>query len=194
MKNLLPTSSYKHGTLALASATFIVLAALLLAVSLVHAQNSDYAINVNNNSLCTNPGIDTRYVISVSSLGGFSGTVNLGSSIDPNVASSPSLSTIPSSVTLSSGETTSFDLIATTTQSTPTAVFTITVSGLSGSTFHSVSMTLTVASDCSVGATVVSTATHASMSIFLTYGLGIALVGSAIATTAVFANRKKSSL
>lgn len=193
MKNLLPTFTHNPRTLGVAVATFLFLIVLLVSTSLAHAQSSDFAISVNNNSLCTNPGIDARYVISVSSLGGFAGTVNLASSVDPNVANSPSLSAVPSSVSLSSGQSTSFDLVASTTYSTPNDVFTITVSGLSGATYHSVSITLTVTSDCSVGATIVSATTHASMGTFLGYGLGIAVLGSAVAGTIVLVNRKKQS-
>lgn len=193
MKNLLPIFNHKPRSIAIASAAFLVFVSLLVSTSMVHAQNSDFAISVNNNSLCTNPGIAARYVISVSSIGGFAGTVNLASSVDPSVANSPSLSAIPSSVSLTSGQSTSFELVASTTYATPDNVFTITVSGLYGATYHSVSITLTVTSDCSVGATIVSATTHASMGAFLGYGLGIAVLGSALAGTIVLVNRKKQS-
>ena len=144
----------KQGAFLAIPISIMILAALMAATLAVHAQSTDFALNSTPSVLCVNPGVDAVSLVSVQSLGGFSGTVNLGDSIGPNVANAPTLSAIPSSVTLSSGQTVSFSLTISTTTSTPNALYTVTVSGLSGATIHQATVQLTVAAGCSVGGTV----------------------------------------
>jgi hypothetical protein len=131
---------------------FIV--AMLVASPMVRAQTSDFTLNAIPSNLCVNPGVEAVSVISVQSLGGFSGTVNLGDSLGPTVSNGPTLSAIPSSVTLAGGQTVGFNLTISTTTSTPRYLYTITVSGLAGSTVHQAIVQLTVAAGCSVGGTI----------------------------------------
>jgi len=130
---------------------FIVV--ILVAGPIVRAQTSDFTLSATPSNLCVNPGVNAVSSISVQSVGSFAGTVNLGDSIGPAVTDGPTLSPIPSSVTLASGQTISFNLTISTTTSTPPYLYTITVSGLNGATIHQTTVQLTVAAGCSVGGT-----------------------------------------
>ena len=135
----------------------MLIVAILVAGPIVRAQSSGFTLNATPSNLCVNPGIDAVSAITVQSVGGFAGTVNLRESIGPTLANGPTLSTIPSSVTLADGQTISFSLAVSTTTSTPPYLYTITVSGLAGSNFHQATVQLTVAAGCSVGGTTLPT-------------------------------------
>jgi hypothetical protein len=176
-----------------ACASLVILSSLLVSVSLANAQSSDFAVSANPISLCVNPGIDAQSVVSVSSIGGFSGTVNLGDSVSPSTSDAPTLSAIPSSVTLSSGQTVPITLGISTTTSTPLYTYTITISGLYGSTLHQATIELVVSSSCSVGGVIVPTA-QGTMGSNLVIGIAIAgLVGIVAAGLVVFVSRRKNS-
>jgi hypothetical protein len=81
------------------------------------------------------------YTVSLTSTGGFAGSVALSASGLPGGASS---SFTPSAVTLNSGGTATSALTVTTTSSTPVGSYTITVSGVSGKVSGSVTGGLTV--------------------------------------------------
>lgn len=179
-------------TIPAACATLVILSSLLVSVSLVSAQNSDFAINVNPQFLCVNPGIDGQSYVSVSSIGGFSGTVTLGDSVSPSSSNSPTLSSIPSSETVASGQSASFVLGISTTASTPLYTYTITVSGLSGGTLHQTTVELTVSNGCSVGGSIVPMA-HGSTGSELLIGVAIAgLAGTVGAALVVYVNRSRN--
>jgi len=168
----------------------VVVAALLLSVSVVAAQGRDFSIGSSPSSLCVNPGINAKTVVFVSSDGGFVGTVNLSGQTSP--ASGVALSGIPSSVSLSIGQTVTFDLNMYTTPSTSLYTYTITITGISGIIVHQATITLMVSSDCSVGGVIVSTA-HATIGSTLLTGIAIAgLVGVVATGLAVYVSRSKN--
>jgi hypothetical protein len=134
--------------------TIMFIVAILVASPIVRAQTSDFTLNATPSNLCVNPGVNAVSAISVQSVGGFAGTVNLGDSIGPTVTNGPTLSPIPSSVTLAAGQTINFNLTISTTTSTPLYLYTITVSGLHDATIHQATIQLTVAAGCSVGGTI----------------------------------------
>ncbi len=172
--------------------SLMILASLMLATSAVHGQSPDFALNTSPSNLCVNPGVDGVSVISVQSVDGFAGTVNLGDSVSPTVTNGPTLSAIPSSVTLTSGQTVSFSLTISTTTSTPVFTYTIYVSGLSGASFHQATVQLTVAAGCSVGGVIVPAAGLVQTNAFMVSGLiVVGLVGIAGASLAVHATRRK---
>ena len=172
--------------------SLVILTSLMLATSLVYAQSPDFALNATPSTLCVNPGVNAVAAISVQSIDGFAGTVNLGATIDPNVSDGPTLSSIPSTETLSAGQTANFDLALTTTTSTPLHTYYVTLSGFSAGILHQVTVQLTVAAGCSVGALVVPTVGLAPVSSYLVYGLVIAgLVGIVGATLAIRTSRRK---
>ena len=171
--------------------SFIVLVSLILAISAVHAQSPDFALDSTPSVLCVNPGVDAVSVISVQSIDGFAGTVNLGDGVSPTVTNGPTLSPIPSSVTLAADQTVSLNLTITTSTSTPLYTYTITVAGLSGS-FHQATIRLTVAAGCSVGGVIVPTAGLASTTSYLAYGLVVVgLVGIGGTSLAIYVGRRK---
>ena len=175
------------------SVSLMVLASLLLSSSIVHAQAPDFAINSTPSVLCVNPGINAVSSISLQSVDGFAGTVNLGSSVQPSMNNSPTLSSIPASETLSAGQTIDFNLTISTTTSTPIYTFSIVVSGFSGS-YHQTTIYLTVATGCSVGGVVVPIAGLAHVTPYIAYSLAIAgLVGIVGATLAISVSRRKPS-
>ena len=172
--------------------TVMILSSIMIATAIVHAQSPDFALNATPSNLCVNPGVNGAAVITVQSVDGFAGTVNLASSVDPSVNNGPTLSPIPSSETLAPGQSVSFDLAISTTTSTPLYTYSIRVSGLSGATFHQTTVLLTVAAGCSVGGVVLPTVGLAPTTSYMVYGLIIAgLVGIVGATLAIRRSRRK---
>src|SRR5919109_11730 len=106
-------------------------------------QSPDFSVKANPASMSTTPGSSTTSTITLTNLGGFTGTISLSAVSSP---SGPSMSLSPSSVSLSSGGSSSSTLTVTTQSSTPTGTYTITVTGSSGSTSHSTNLSLTVSS------------------------------------------------
>ncbi len=86
-------------------------------------------------------GQSAGYTVSVTSTGGFTGTVTLSASGLPSGATA---SFGPASVTLASGATATSALSVATTSSTPVGSYTVTVTGSSGKTSGSVAAGLTV--------------------------------------------------
>lgn len=176
-----------------AVASFLVLSSLLLTISLANAQDSGFAISANPLTLCVNPGIDAQSSVSVSSIGGFSGTVDLSASVSPSYANAPALSGVPSSVNVSPTTPASFTIEVTTTSSTPLYTYTIVVSGYASGTgpVNPAQIELTVGSGCSVGGTIVS-ASHSTTGTSLVIGIAIAAIVSVVAGSLVYANRRKN--
>ena len=173
--------------------SLVILTSLVISTSLAAGQNPDFAISANPTTLCVNPGIDGTSVINISSVGGFSGTVDLGTSISPNNSGGPTISGIPSTVDLASGQTVRLNLAAATTQATPTFVYTITIAGLSGATFHSATVSLVVSTDCSVGGVTVPTSGLANAGPSLSLGIALAgLVGIVVAGFVFYARRSRN--
>ncbi len=181
---------WTHTSFVTVSASFMILASVMLATSAVHAQNADFALSATPQALCVNPGINAVSSISVQSVNGFVGTVNLAASVDSPITISP----IPSSETLAAGQTISFNITIYTTTSTPPYTYYIRVSGISGATFHEAVVQLTVAAGCSVGGVVVPTTGLTVVTSYLAYGLAIAgIVGIVGATLAVYVSHRKLS-
>lgn len=156
----------------------ILIVASAFALGLVHAQASDFVLSSTPSNLCVNPGVDAVSIISVQSIGGFAGTINLNDNVDPAIAGGPGSSSIPSSETLAAGQTANFNLAVSTTTSTPIGVYYVTVSGLSGASFHQTALQLTVSASCSVGGTVLPLDRLSLLSPYL----GLAFLSGAIVT------------
>jgi hypothetical protein len=173
--------------------SIVILTSLVLSTSLAAAQNPHFSISASPTTLCVNPGIDGTSTITISSIDDFSGTVNLGANISPNISNGPTLSSIPSSVDLARGQTIPLSLGASTTQSTPTYVYTITVAGLSGGLYNSASFSLVVSTDCSVGG-VTLPASGASTGSSLALGIAIAgIAGIAVAGLVFYVRRSRNN-
>jgi hypothetical protein len=139
--------------------------------------------------------VDAVSVIGVQSVGTFVGTIDLSDRVDPAVTNGPTLSPIPSSETLAAGQTISFNLAVSTTTSTPLYTYTITVSGLSGGSFHQATVQLTVAAGCSVG----GTALPINSSTLLSSNTGLTILAGAVlalgATLLIYrANNKRTKI
>jgi hypothetical protein len=163
----------------LAIPTLILVAALVMGPS-AHGQNPNFTINAIPAYLCVNPGIDAKSSINLQSVDGFAGAINLGDSVDPTVNSGPTVSRIPSSEVLSSGQTVSFDLTVSTTSSTPLRTYYVTVAGISGASFHQVMIQLTVSSGCSVGGSMLGLDRYSLLSPYL--GIAVSTLAIALLT------------
>src|SRR5260370_9197104 len=170
MNNSYSSPRWSRNSVLTVSVSLVILAAITLAASIAHAQNPDFALSASPPVLCVNPGINGVSSISVQSVDGFTGTVNIAASIDPSVTISP----IPSSETLAAGQTITFNVTMYTTTSTPLYTYYLRVSGISNGVFHQTTVQLTVASGCSVGGVVVPAAGLAPMTSYIGYGFGIA--------------------
>jgi hypothetical protein len=111
-------------------------------------QSADCAISASPSSLTITSGSSATSTITVASLNGFTGTVNLSANSSP---AGLSVSMNPSSITLSSGSSAASTLTVSTQSSTPSGTYIITVNGSSGSLSHSTTISLTVSSGSSTG-------------------------------------------
>jgi hypothetical protein len=104
----------------------------------------DFSITPSPSSMNVTRGSATSATLTLTSLGGFAGQVNLTTSISPSNGSSPTLTLNPNRVTLLSGGTGNAVLTANTTGATSLGTYTILVLGVSGTLANSGSITLTV--------------------------------------------------
>ena len=104
----------------------------------------DYSISANPVNQTVVAGSSGKSLIILTSLNGFSGTVNLATSPPPLCVSCPSWGLNSSSVKLSSGGTASSTLTFVSTLGTPPRNWVVVVTGTSGSLSHNVSVTFTV--------------------------------------------------
>jgi hypothetical protein len=169
----------------------VILGAIMLG-GVAHAQASDFVLSSTPSSLCVNPGVNAVSLISLQSNGGFSGTISLSDNVDPATAGGPASPAIPSSETLVAGQTIAFNLEISTTTSTPIGIYYVTVSGLSGSSFHQTTVQLTVSSSCAVGGSVLP---FDRLSLLSPY-LGIAILSGTVVAimTALAMYRRRNGL
>ncbi len=104
----------------------------------------DFSITAAPSSINATRGSATSSTLTLTSIGGFAGTVNLSMSISPSNGGSPTLTLNPNRVTLLSGDTGNAVLTINTNSGTLPGVYTIVVLGVSGTLANSVSITLTV--------------------------------------------------
>jgi hypothetical protein len=104
----------------------------------------DFSITSSPSSMNVTRGSATSATLTLTSIGGFAGQVNLTTSISPSNGSSPTLTLNPNRVTLLSGGTGNAVLTINTTGATSLGVYTIVVLGVSGTLSNSVSITLRV--------------------------------------------------
>jgi hypothetical protein len=104
----------------------------------------DFSITSSPSSMNVTRGSATSATLTLTSIGGFAGQVNLSTSISPSNGSSPTLTLNPNRVTLLSGGTGNAVLTVNTGGGTSLGAYTIVVLGVSGTLANSVSITLTV--------------------------------------------------
>ena len=138
------------------TAALLALMTSLASIIPLRAQTPDFNIAAAPLVICVSPGEAASYLVTVSSTDGFQGNVDLVDSIDPNATNGPTLSPIPSSVSLTSDQSVTFTLTASTVQATPEKGYTITIIGGTDVTVHSATVYLTVRLACgSVGGSLV---------------------------------------
>jgi len=172
------------------TAVAMTLALFLATTALAHAQDPDFSITATPVEICVNPGGAGSYVTTISSVDHFSGEVTLADSIDPDATNGPTVSGLPSSVTLTSDQSLSFDVTVSTVQATPTQVYTITIIGGSDVSVHSATVYLAVEPLCgSVGGTIVSVNTLTLLAPYAT--LAATVIGLATGTTVLLYRRSR---
>lgn len=112
-------------------------------VSVSQPSSPDFYISANPSSFDVKPGSSADSTITLTSLAGFTGTVNLSVAVSPS-GSSASLRQV--AVTLSSGGTGTTTLTLSTTSTTPTGFYAVTLTANSGNFTHSITVGLTVSS------------------------------------------------
>lgn len=111
---------------------------------IVPPPSPDFSITSSPSSMNVTRGSSTSATLTLTSIGGFAGQVNLTTSISPSNGSSPTLTLNPNRVTLLSGGTGNAILTVNTGGATSPGTYTIVVLGVSGTLANSVSITLTV--------------------------------------------------
>ena len=104
----------------------------------------DFQLTVNPASHSISKGSSGVFTITITSLNGFTSTVNLSARILPLVKHPPTLSPIASMTLTSTNPTGTTTLTVSTNRSTNAGTYTITTTGTSGTTTHSISATVTV--------------------------------------------------
>jgi hypothetical protein len=171
----------RHQISSIFAIPILIIASTFALGLVVHAQASDFVLTSTPSNLCVNPGVDAVSIISVQSIGTFAGTINLSDNVDPAIAGGPGSSPIPPSETLAAGQTVYFNLQLSTTTSTPISIYYVTVSGLSGGSFHQTTVQLTVSSGCSVGGSVLPLDRLSLLSPYL----GMAILSGAVVAVIV---------
>jgi hypothetical protein len=153
----------------------------------VQSQTSTPDFNLNSipTSLMISQGASGTTSVTVNSLNGFSGTVNLSASVSP---SGPQPSFAPSSISLSSGGSASSTLTISTSSgyySTPVAEgnYAVNVTASGGAMHHSIPVSLTI------GSTNSSSPSTSNLPLLPIAGVIVAVV--AVIGAAVFLNRRK---
>ncbi len=172
--------------------SLFVLSSLVLSFSLVSGVSPDFTLSADKSYLCVNPGINGRFVISVSSLGGFTGNVGLSAQVTPAIPNAPTLSHMRSEVDLSGGQTVNVELVGLTSSSTTTTQYSIMVTGDSGAASHTITLIFTVSNVCAVlGGSIIPTAgLRATLLSYAGYGVAFAALGGAVAAVLVISTSR----
>lgn len=104
----------------------------------------DFTINANPNTIVLSRGTSASASLTLSSITGFSGTINQTVTISPAVANGPTATLNPTTILLPSGGTANSLLSVSSSGTTPRGTYTIYVLASSGALSHSVSISLTV--------------------------------------------------
>ena len=104
----------------------------------------DFSIGANSTSITLSQGSSATAALTLSSVSGFSGAVNLTATVSPMIGNGPGATLNPTRVTLTSGGTSNSLLSISTSGMTPTRGYTIFVLATSGTLSHSLSISLTV--------------------------------------------------
>jgi len=104
----------------------------------------DFTIGANSTTITLSQGSSATAALTLSSVSGFSGAINLTATVSPMVGNGPSAALNPTKVTLTSGGTSNSLLSISTSGMTPRRGYTIFVLATSGTRSHSLSISLTV--------------------------------------------------
>ncbi len=171
------------------TAALLALMTSLASITPLHAQTPDFNVAAAPFQICVSQGESASYLVTVSSTGGFQGNVELSDSIDPNATNGPTLSPIPSSVSLTSGQNVTFTLTASTVQATPEQSYTITIIGWTNVSVQSATVYLIVGPACgSVGGSLVPVN---NIGLLVPYAIIAAtIVGAGAGTATLLYNRR----
>jgi uncharacterized membrane protein len=117
---------------------------VVIILQVITPPSPDFQLQAQQSAVSVTRGSSGGTTITLTSVGGFSGIVNMTSSISPGGGSSPTLSLNPNKVTVLSGGNAGVVLTINTTGGTSRGVYSITVQGVSGSLSNTVNISLTV--------------------------------------------------
>jgi hypothetical protein len=117
---------------------------VILILQVIPPPLPDFQLQAQQSAINVTQGYSGSTTIKLTSIGGFSGIVNLTSSISLSGGSSPTLTLNPTKVTLLSGGTSTVLITINTTGTTPKGAYSITVQGISGGLSNSANIGLTV--------------------------------------------------
>jgi len=117
---------------------------VFLSFTVTAAPTPDFSISANPASQNVQQGSTATSSIMLSSVNGFSGTVNLSASISPSTKKAPVSTLTPTSVTFASGGTATSTLLVSTGGGTTTGTYTVTITATNGSLTRTTTVTLTV--------------------------------------------------
>ena len=111
---------------------------------ITNESTADLSITTNPTSLSVQQGASSTTLVTVHSLGGFSGTVTLTAGTSPAIANTTSLSYNPSSVSVASGGSAASNLTVQTSRGTPTGSYNLSIKATSGALVRTLTVPLLV--------------------------------------------------
>jgi hypothetical protein len=104
----------------------------------------DFSITANPSSLNIQQGLSASSIVTIHSLGSFSGTVTLATGTSPAIANTTTTSLNPTSIALTSGGSATSTLTVQTSRSTPVGTYNVNVKATSGSLVRTLTISLVV--------------------------------------------------